>query len=171
MSRRRFENAEWRKRDADGRPRYRIDDQGGYSRRRGDDPRSGRRWRPLRGDRDLGVVPRQVPGPAAPDRLSIAARPDGRRAPRARAADRGAWRAGGAGGKLDPAGAGGAMAGDKQGGALLRQYLPHQRNRVTYAELFFDLVFVFAVTQISHTLLGRFTPLGALQTTLLFLGC
>ena len=28
----------------------------------------------------------------------------------------------------------------------------------------------FAVTQISHTLLGRFTPLGALQTTLLFLG-
>src|SRR5713226_3520297 len=33
----------------------------------------------------------------------------------------------------------------------------------------FDLVFVFAVTQVSHTLLGRFTPLGALQTTLLFL--
>jgi low temperature requirement protein LtrA len=31
-------------------------------------------------------------------------------------------------------------------------------------------VFVFAVTQISHTLLGRFTPLGILQTTLLFLG-
>jgi low temperature requirement protein LtrA len=62
------------------------------------------------------------------------------------------------------------MAGDNnQRGALFRQYLPHQRNRVTYAELFFDLVFVFAVTQISHTLLGRFTPLGVLQTTLLFL--
>ena len=61
------------------------------------------------------------------------------------------------------------MAGDNQRGALFRQYLPHQRSRVTYAELFFDLVFVFAVTQISHTLLGRFTPLGALQTTLLFL--
>ena len=61
------------------------------------------------------------------------------------------------------------MAGDNQHGALFRQYLPHQRNRVTYAELFFDLVFVFAVTQISHTLLGRFTLLGALQTTLLFL--
>jgi len=30
-------------------------------------------------------------------------------------------------------------------------------------------VFVFAVTQVSHMLLGRFTPLGALQTTLLFL--
>src|SRR5258705_4140841 len=62
------------------------------------------------------------------------------------------------------------MGGDDQRGALFRQYLPHQRNRVTYAELFFDLVFVFAVTQISHTLLGRFTLLGALQTTLLFLG-
>jgi low temperature requirement protein LtrA len=62
------------------------------------------------------------------------------------------------------------MAGDTQRGALFRQYLPHQHNRVTYAELFFDLVFVFAVTQISHTLLGRFTLLGTLQTTLLFLG-
>ncbi|HEY2212800.1 MAG TPA: low temperature requirement protein A [Bradyrhizobium sp.] len=61
------------------------------------------------------------------------------------------------------------MAGDNQRGALFRQYVPHQRSRVTYAELFFDLVFVFAVTQISHTLLGHFTPLGALQTTLLFL--
>ena len=47
--------------------------------------------------------------------------------------------------------------------------MPHQHSRVTYAELFFDLVFVFAVTQISHTLLGHFTPLGVLQTTLLFL--
>ena len=62
------------------------------------------------------------------------------------------------------------MAGDTQRGALFRQYVPHQRSRVTYAELFFDLVFVFAVTQISHALLGHFTPLGALQTTLLFLG-
>jgi low temperature requirement protein LtrA len=54
-------------------------------------------------------------------------------------------------------------------GALFRSIQPHQHNRVTYAELFFDLVFVFAVTQISHTLLGHFTPLGAVQTTLLFL--
>ncbi len=30
-------------------------------------------------------------------------------------------------------------------------------------------MFVFAVTQISHTLLGHFTPLGAVQTTLLLL--
>jgi len=40
---------------------------------------------------------------------------------------------------------------------------------VTYAELLFDLVFVFAVTQVSHALLANFTPLGALQTTFLLL--
>jgi low temperature requirement protein LtrA len=62
------------------------------------------------------------------------------------------------------------MVEDGQRGALFRSLVPNQHARVTYAELFFDLVFVFAVTQISHTLLGRFTPLGALQTTLLFLG-
>src|SRR5471030_1943068 len=62
------------------------------------------------------------------------------------------------------------MAGDDQRGALFRPLVPNQHSRVTYAELFFDLVFVFAVTQISHTLLAQFTPLGALQTTLLFLG-
>jgi low temperature requirement protein LtrA len=61
------------------------------------------------------------------------------------------------------------MTADDQRGALFRHYVPHQHSRVTNAELFFDLVFVFAVTQISHTLLGRFTPLGALQVTLLFL--
>jgi len=61
------------------------------------------------------------------------------------------------------------MAGDNERGGLFRSIVPNQHSRVTYAELFFDLVFVFAVTQISHTLLGRFTLLGALQTTLLFL--
>jgi low temperature requirement protein LtrA len=61
------------------------------------------------------------------------------------------------------------MAGNNERGALYRPIVPNQHSRVTYAELFFDLVFVFAVTQVSHTLLGRFTPLGALQTTLLFL--
>jgi low temperature requirement protein LtrA len=61
------------------------------------------------------------------------------------------------------------MAVDLERGPLFRRVTPNQANRVTYAELFFDLVFVFAVTQISHTLLGRFTALGALQTTLLLL--
>ncbi len=61
------------------------------------------------------------------------------------------------------------MDGNNERGALFRKFVANQHSRVTYAELFFDLVFVFAVTQISHTLLGRFTPIGALQTTLLFL--
>src|ERR1700694_1910638 len=60
------------------------------------------------------------------------------------------------------------MAADNQRGALFRQYVPNQHSRVTYAELFFGLVFAFAVTQISHTLPGWSTPLGASQTTLLF---
>jgi low temperature requirement protein LtrA len=58
---------------------------------------------------------------------------------------------------------------DNPHGAMFRAIVPHQHSRVTYVELFFDLVFVFAVTQISHTLLAHFTLLGALQVTLLFL--
>jgi low temperature requirement protein LtrA len=61
------------------------------------------------------------------------------------------------------------MTADSARGAMFRPIVPNQHSRVTYAELFFDLVFVFAVTQISHTLLGNFTPLGAVQVTLLFL--
>jgi low temperature requirement protein LtrA len=40
-------------------------------------------------------------------------------------------------------------------------------ERVTNVELFFDLVYVFAVTQLSHYLLARPTIAGALQTALL----
>ncbi|WP_027583621.1 low temperature requirement protein A [Bradyrhizobium sp. Ai1a-2] len=61
------------------------------------------------------------------------------------------------------------MAADNRRAAMFRVVVPHQHSRVTYAELFFDLVFVFAVTQISHTLLHHFTPIGAVQVTLLFL--
>jgi|APCry1669190731_1035312.scaffolds.fasta_scaffold00836_3 low temperature requirement protein LtrA len=53
--------------------------------------------------------------------------------------------------------------------SLLRERDPHQHNRVTFVELFFDLVFVFAITQISHTLLAHFTALGVLQVTILML--
>src|SRR6202012_5665509 len=42
-------------------------------------------------------------------------------------------------------------------------------SRVTNAELLFDLVFVFAVTQVSHFLLSRSTAMGAVETALLFL--
>jgi low temperature requirement protein LtrA len=45
----------------------------------------------------------------------------------------------------------------------------HEHHRVTFVELFFDLVFVFAVTQLSHGLLAHLTPLGALQTAVLML--
>jgi low temperature requirement protein LtrA len=41
--------------------------------------------------------------------------------------------------------------------------------QVGYIELFFDLVYVFAVTQLSHHLLGRLDVTGALQTLVLFL--
>lgn len=58
---------------------------------------------------------------------------------------------------------------DNPRGAMFRVIVPNQHSRVTNAELFFDLVFVFAVTQLSHTLLHHFTALGAVQVTLLFL--
>jgi low temperature requirement protein LtrA len=61
------------------------------------------------------------------------------------------------------------MAAENSRGAMFRVIVPNQHSRVTYVELFFDLVFVFAVTQISHTLLHHFTPLGTVQVTLLFL--
>ena len=61
------------------------------------------------------------------------------------------------------------MAADNKRGAMFRVIVPNQPSRVTNAELFFDLVFVFAVTQISHTLLHHFTPLGAVHVTVLFL--
>jgi low temperature requirement protein LtrA len=41
--------------------------------------------------------------------------------------------------------------------------------RVTTVELFFDLVYVFAVTQLSHFLLEHLTLRGALETLILFL--
>jgi low temperature requirement protein LtrA len=42
-------------------------------------------------------------------------------------------------------------------------------HRVTFVELFFDLVFVFAVTELSHGLLGHLALAGAVETTLLFM--
>src|SRR4030081_2131708 len=129
--------------NADGRPRYRIDDQGSHSRCRGDDPRSGRRWRPLRRDRDLGILPRQVTRPAAPDRLPVAQGTAGRRPACAGAADWGTRRAGRLGRRVGRKR--GAPMADNPRGAMWRPI--NQHSRVTYAELFFDLVFVYAVTQ------------------------
>jgi low temperature requirement protein LtrA len=52
---------------------------------------------------------------------------------------------------------------------LLRSRNPDEPSRVTFVELFFDLVFVFAITQISHFLLDHFSLMGVLEATLLFL--
>lgn len=52
---------------------------------------------------------------------------------------------------------------------LLRQREPGREERVGAVELFFDLVFVFAVTQVSHTLIEHPDPLGFAQTAMLFL--
>jgi low temperature requirement protein LtrA len=51
----------------------------------------------------------------------------------------------------------------------LRDRGGHESGRVTYIELFFDLVFVFAVTQLSHGLLHHLTPIGAVETGLLMM--
>jgi low temperature requirement protein LtrA len=53
--------------------------------------------------------------------------------------------------------------------SLFRSKKKHEHHRVTYVELFFDLVFVFAVTQLSHKLLGDFGLRGALETGMLML--
>jgi low temperature requirement protein LtrA len=52
---------------------------------------------------------------------------------------------------------------------LLRKREPNEHARVGFIELFFDLVFVFAVTQLSHKLLESLTPRGALETLILFM--
>lgn len=52
---------------------------------------------------------------------------------------------------------------------LLRDRSAHQEERVGYVELFFDLVFVFAVTQVSHAILLHPTLEGFLQAAILFL--
>jgi low temperature requirement protein LtrA len=53
--------------------------------------------------------------------------------------------------------------------SLLRVRHEHEHSRVTFVELFFDLVFVFAVTQLSHSLVEHLTLLGLLQAALLLM--
>jgi low temperature requirement protein LtrA len=53
--------------------------------------------------------------------------------------------------------------------SLLRNRAAGAHVRVTNIELFFDLVFVYAVTQLSHTLLHGLNLISALQVLLLFL--
>lgn len=51
--------------------------------------------------------------------------------------------------------------------SLLRKRVKGEHARVGFVELFFDLVFVFAITQVSHGLLAHLTPLGAVQAAML----
>jgi low temperature requirement protein LtrA len=53
--------------------------------------------------------------------------------------------------------------------SLLRPRQAGVHGKVTNIELFFDLVFVYAVTQLSHTLLRDLSVLGGLHVLLLFL--
>ena len=55
----------------------------------------------------------------------------------------------------------------RQPGSLLRPDEGAEAHRVTYVELFFDLVFVFAVTQISHSLIEHPDVVTLLQTLIL----
>ncbi len=48
-----------------------------------------------------------------------------------------------------------------------REHGAHAADKVTSIELFFDLVFVFAITQLSHSLIAHFTLLGLVQTGVL----
>jgi low temperature requirement protein LtrA len=52
---------------------------------------------------------------------------------------------------------------------LLRTKKGHESDKVSFIELFFDLVFVFAITQLSHSLVTHFSPVGGLQTLMLLL--
>ena len=61
------------------------------------------------------------------------------------------------------------MTAPSQPHSLLRTRGQRDSGRVTNVELFFDLVFVFAVTQLSHTLLAHMTLQGILQMSMLLL--
>jgi low temperature requirement protein LtrA len=52
---------------------------------------------------------------------------------------------------------------------LLRPRGGQDHARVGFIELFFDLVFVFAITQLSHSLIEHFSVLGAFETLILFM--
>jgi low temperature requirement protein LtrA len=52
---------------------------------------------------------------------------------------------------------------------MLRDRASGGHARVTYVELFFDLVFVFAITQLSHGLMAHPTLLGVIETGMLLM--
>ncbi len=61
------------------------------------------------------------------------------------------------------------MAEDVVRRSALRPRSGHENGRVTFVELFFDLIFVFAVTRLSHLLIEHLSVLGVIETTLLLM--
>jgi low temperature requirement protein LtrA len=61
------------------------------------------------------------------------------------------------------------MAGRMPGRGFLRDREDEDAAKVSFVELFFDLVFVFAVTQLAAYLAEHFTPEGFVRTWVLFL--
>lgn len=55
------------------------------------------------------------------------------------------------------------------GSGLLRRRDEAGSGRVSYVELFFDLVFVFTIIQLSHALAHHFTPVGLFESAVLVL--
>lgn len=52
---------------------------------------------------------------------------------------------------------------------LFRVKGSHNEHKVSFSELFFDLVFVYAITQTAHLFIHHFTPYGAYQGLLILL--
>ncbi|MGJ3256473.1 MAG: low temperature requirement protein A [Alcanivorax sp.] len=52
---------------------------------------------------------------------------------------------------------------------LFRPKGSHAEHKVAFSELFFDLVFVYAITQSAHLLIAHFTPYGVFQGMLVIL--
>jgi len=56
-----------------------------------------------------------------------------------------------------------------QRASLFRDRGTQEGDRVESVELFFDLVFVFAVTRLSHALLEDLTPMGVVRIGMLII--
>lgn len=60
------------------------------------------------------------------------------------------------------------MSSESMSGHPLLRHRDGHHARVTFEELFFDLVYVFAVTQLSHELLHNLTAAGVVETLILW---
>lgn len=61
------------------------------------------------------------------------------------------------------------MKGKFAASASLREHGSAQEGKVAFAELFFDLIFVLTVIQLSHALAGHYTLLGLFEAAILIL--